>query len=93
MGFSASPGLCRSEGGANLETTALPELSLEGRWEADFPPSRSAAVRVLSLSHTAKQQEELHPPQSQEEALQGWGGSHRRWLELGDVMVAVPVPR
>lgn len=92
MGFSASPGLCRSEGGANLEMTALPGLSLEGRREADFPPSRSSAVWVLSITHS-KATRGIAAPQSQEEALQGWGGSHRWWLGLGDVMVAVPVHR
>lgn len=62
MGFSASPGFCKC--GAKLELTAPLGLNLEGTWEADFPPLCSSAVWVLSLSHTAKQREESHPPKA-----------------------------
>lgn len=74
MGFSASPGLRYSKCGAKPEATASLGLSLEETREADFPPLCPSAVWVLSLSHTAKQREVLHPPKARRKLSRDEGG-------------------
>lgn len=75
MGFSASPGLCHSKCGAKLAVTALPGLSLEGTWEADFPPLCLWSLSITHSEATLQQWEESHPPKARRNVCGDEGGS------------------
>lgn len=75
MGFSASPGLCHSKCGVKLEVTALLGLSLEGTWEADFPPLCLWSLSITHSKATFQQQEESHPHEARRNLSGDDGGS------------------